>query len=118
MRAATLARLAIGGPCLVAPARVLDVVGGPDRHDPTVRLLARLLGGRWVLQGCGDLVLGRRSRVLGGVVDLTHAASMLPVIAGWSTHRRTATVSAAVASAIALLDVRAGAAGRWPGWVR
>jgi len=83
MRAATLARLAFGGACLVAPARVLDVVGGPDRHDPTVRLLARLLGGRWVLQGCGDLVLGRRSRVLGVVVDLTHAASMLPVAARW-----------------------------------
>jgi hypothetical protein len=106
MRAATLARLAFGGACLVAPARVLDVVGGPDRHDPTVRLVARVLGGRLVLQGCGDLVLGRRTRVLGVVVDLTHAASMLPVAARWSEHRRTATVSAALASVVALLDLR------------
>jgi hypothetical protein len=107
MRAATLARLAIGGPCLVAPARVLHVVGGPDSRDPTVRRLARVLGGRWVLQGFGDLALGRRTRPFGVVVDFTHAASTVPVIAGSSQHRRTATVSAAIASAIALLDLGA-----------
>jgi hypothetical protein len=105
MRAAALARLAIGGSCLLAPARVLDVVGGPDRHDPTVRLVVRVLGGRLVLQGCGDPLLGRRTRVLGAVVDLTHVASMVPVAAGCSDHRRTALVSAAAASAIALLDL-------------
>jgi hypothetical protein len=106
MRAATLARLAMGGPCLVAPARVLDAVGGRDRHDPTVRLVVRVLGGRLVLQGCGDLLLGGRTRVLGVVVDLTHAGSMLLVAAGWADHRRTALVSAAMASGIALLDLR------------
>jgi hypothetical protein len=105
VRAATLARLALGGVCLMAPDQVLDVVGGADRHDRTTRLVARVLGGRLVLQGGADLVLGRRTRRLDAVVDLAHAASMVPLAVRWPAHRRTALVSAAAASAIALLDL-------------
>ncbi len=106
MRAATLARLGIGGACLLTPDRVLDVVGGPDRHDRRTQLVTRLLGGRLVLQAGADVVLGRRTRTIDMVVDLTHAASMLPLAVRWPAHRRTALVSGATASTIALLDLR------------
>jgi hypothetical protein len=108
MRAATNARRGLGGACLVTPRRVLVVVGGPDRHDPITQRVTQVLGGRLVLQGCADLVLGRRTRRGNALVDLTHATSMLPVAARWPTHRRTALVSAATASAIAVLDLRTG----------
>jgi hypothetical protein len=104
MRAATFVRLGVGGACLVSPDLVLDVVGGPDRDDPTTQLVARVLGGRLVLQGIADLTWGRRTRGVGVVVDLAHAASMLPAAARWPTHRRTALVSAAMATTTALLD--------------
>lgn len=104
MRTATLARLGLGGACLIAPGRVLDAVGGPDRHDPTTQLVARVLGGRLMLQGCADLMFGQRTRRLDVVVDLTHAASMLPMAARWPAHRRTALSSAVAAATIAVLD--------------
>ena len=106
MRPATILRLGLGGTCLLLPDQVLDVVGGPDRHDPTTRVVARVLGGRQMVQGCADLLLGRRTRGLDVVIDLTHAASMLPVALWWPDHRRTALVSAATAAAVALLDLR------------
>ena len=74
------------------------MVGGPDRHDPATRLVARALGGRLVLQGCADLAFGRRIRAVDVFVDLSHAASMLPVAVRWPAHRRTALVSAATTS--------------------
>jgi len=106
VRTATLARLGLGGACLLRPDHVLDVIGGADRDDPLARLVARVLGGRLVLQAGADLVLGRRTRGIGVAVDLAHAGSMLPVAARWPAHRRTALVSAATAAAMALLDLR------------
>jgi hypothetical protein len=106
MRIATVARLGLGGASLLAPDRVLGLVGGPDRDDETTLLVARVLGGRMVLQACSDLAFGRRTRALDVVVDLTHAASMLPAAVRWPAHRRTALVSAATATGIALLDLR------------
>ncbi len=106
MRAATLVRLGFGGVCLAAPFEVLGLVGGPDRSDPRTALVTRVLGGRLVLQGLADLAWGRRTGGVGVAVDLTHAASMLPVAALWPAHRRTAMVSAAGATATALLDLR------------
>ena len=106
MRPATAARLVLGGACIAVPVPLLDLIGGPDRDDPTTQLVARVLGGRLVLQAGADVVLGRRTRGPGVVVELTHAASMLPAAVLWPTHRRTALVSAATATAIALLDLR------------
>jgi hypothetical protein len=106
VRLATFLRLGLGSACLVSPDLVLDLVGGPDRDDPTTQLVARVLGGRMVLQGAADLTLRGRSRGVGVAVDLAHAASMLPVAALWPAHRRTALVSAAAASTTALLDLR------------
>jgi hypothetical protein len=104
MRAATLGRLVVGAGCLAAPGAVLGLVGGPDRDDPTTQLVARVLGVRMLLQAGADLVLGRRTRGVAVLVELTHAGSMLPVAARWPEHRRTALVSAATATTLALLD--------------
>jgi hypothetical protein len=104
MRKATVARLALGGVCLVDPARVLGVIGGRDRDDARTQLITRVLGGRLVVQATADLALGPRTRVPDVLVDGTHAASMVVAALRWPAHRRSALVSAALASAIALLD--------------
>ena len=48
---------------------------------------------------------GGRSRWLGAAVELSHAASMVPVVVLRPAHRRSASVSAAAATGIALLDL-------------
>jgi hypothetical protein len=106
VRPATTARLALGSAALAYPARLLGAVGGLDRGDAGTRVVVRVLGGRLLAQGLADLALGRRTRVPDVVIDTTHAASMVVVADRWPDHRRSALVSAAVASAIALLDVR------------
>ena len=106
MRSAVLARLVLGGVCLVAAGPLLEVVGGPDMDDPTTQMIVRVLGGRLLLQAAADLALGRRTRRVDVLVELTHAASMVPVAARWPAHRRTAIVSAAAATSIAALDLR------------
>ncbi|MBO0845920.1 MAG: hypothetical protein J2P22_10930 [Nocardioides sp.] len=83
----------------------MTVVGGPDREDPGVRLLARVLGLRLVLQAAADLAFGPRTRRPGIAVDLAHAASMVPVIVRSEVHRRTALTSAAVAMSTVALDL-------------
>jgi hypothetical protein len=105
VRAATLARLLLGTVCLARPAVALEAIGGPDQGDDATELVARVLGGRLVLQGLGDLALGRRLRRADLVIELTHAASMLPAAAAWPRHRRSALASAAVATTIGLLDL-------------
>lgn len=112
MRAATAARLVLGGACLAAPGELLGLLRSPDHDDPTTQLVARVLGGRWVVQAAADLVWGRRTRGTGAVVELTHAASMLPAAALWPAHRRTALLSAAAASCLAALDLRGARASR------
>jgi hypothetical protein len=89
------------------PQGVLEVIGGRDRSDPTTQAVTRLLGARLLLQASADVAGGRRTRALDVVVDLTHAASMVPVAVVWPDHRRTALVSAAAACAIAAVDLRA-----------
>ena len=106
MRAATAGRLLLGTACLADPSRLLGVVGGLDRDDARTRVIVRVLGGRLLVQGLADLAVGARTRVPDVVVDLTHAASMVEVARRWPDHRRSALVSAALASAIALLDLR------------
>lgn len=105
MRPATAARVVVGGACVVVPGWVLGAVGAPDRDDRRVRLVARVLGTRLVLQAGLDVARGRRTRTLDLAVELTHAASMLPAAVLWPQHRRAALASAAIATGIALLDV-------------
>jgi hypothetical protein len=108
MRAATLARLVLGAACLAAPEALLGAVGAPDSRDRRVHGIARVLGARLLLQAALDgvpAVGGRAVRDLDPAVELTHAASMVPVAAIWPRHRRSASVSAALATGIALLDL-------------
>jgi hypothetical protein len=105
MRRATAARLALGGVCLVDPARMLGVIGGPDREDARTRLITRVLGVRLVVQATADLALGPRTRVPDVLVDGTHAASMVVAARRWPVHRRSALVSVAAATVIAMLDL-------------
>ena len=106
VRSATATRLALGGLCLAMPTTVLRLLGSSDRDDPVVLRTARVLGARLVVQAGLDLTLGPRTRRADIVVDLTHATSMVPVALLWPRHRRTALASAAMASTVALLDLR------------
>jgi NAD(P)-dependent dehydrogenase (short-subunit alcohol dehydrogenase family) len=114
MMTATALRLGLGSALLAAPGPALVLAGGPDRHDDRVRRLSRVLGGRLVLQGVADAVLDGRSRRLDMTVELGHAASMLPVVALSPRHRRTASVSAALATGLLLVDLYAGRRGGPP----
>jgi hypothetical protein len=108
VRAATGARLVLGTACLAAPGALLAAVGAPDSGDRRVHGIARVLGARLLLQAALDAtsgVGGRAVRDLDPAVELTHAASMVPVAAIWPRHRRSASVSAALATGIALLDL-------------
>jgi hypothetical protein len=111
VRSATVARLGLGTVCAVAPGRVLAAVAGRDQDDPRVVAVTRVLGGRLLLQAGADLAFGPRTRTADVLVEVAHAASMLPAALIWPTHRRSALASAAGATSIALLDV-AGRSGR------
>ena len=52
-----------------------------------------------------DLALGPRTRVPDIVIDVTHAATMVVVADRWPDHRRSAMVSAALATGTAALDL-------------
>jgi hypothetical protein len=105
MRSATPARLLLGCACLAVPGSVLRALGAPDQSDRRVRLIARALGGRLLLQAGLDVVRGPCARRLDVAIELTHAASMVPAAVIWPVHRRTATASAAIATGIAMLDL-------------
>jgi hypothetical protein len=105
MRIATAARLVLGTAALFDPNRVLALVGSPDRDERPVRLVARVLGARWLVQALLDVRAGSRMRALDVTVELTHGVSMLPVAAVWPTHRRSALVSASLAAGMAVLDL-------------
>jgi hypothetical protein len=100
-----VARLLVGSVCVTAPAAVLGAIGGPGRSDESTRTVARVLGARLFLQALVDLAIGPRTRPVDLVMEVTHAASMLPAAVIWPRHRRPALVSAAVATGIGLLDL-------------
>jgi hypothetical protein len=105
MRPSTVARLAVGTACLVGPGPVLRAVRAPDHADPRVRAVARVLGARLLAQAGLDLARPGRSHRLDVGVEVTHAASMLPVALRSRTHRRAASASAAVATGLASCDI-------------
>lgn len=104
MRAASAVRLVVSGAYIIRPEWVLAAVGAPDQDDGRVRQVTRVLGVRMVAQAGLHVVRGRRTPALDVVVELTHALSMLPAAVLWPTHRRSASVSAAIAAGIAVLD--------------
>jgi hypothetical protein len=105
MRSATAVRVGVGGVCVLAPGRVLGAVRAPDRDCRRVRRVAQVLGMRLLLQAGLDVAQGWRHRDLDIVIELTHAATMLPVAVLWPVHRRSACVSATIATGIAVLDL-------------
>jgi hypothetical protein len=105
VRSPTLARLVLGGVLVADPGALLGGIHAPDRDDPRVLVVSRLLGGRLLVQGAVDLAWRGRMRRVGAAIEAAHALSMLPLAAGSSYHRRAATVSAAVALSLVILDV-------------
>ncbi|MCO7220137.1 hypothetical protein [Klenkia sp. PcliD-1-E] len=89
---------------LVAPERVVRLLT-PDVPEPRAWVV-RVLGARSLVQHAVMLVRPTRDIAYAGVaVDAVHAASMVVFAAAWSTYRRPALVSAALATASALLEV-------------
>jgi hypothetical protein len=105
VRPATAVRLVLGVASLVYPVRVLDVLGGHS-DQPRILVIVRILAGRLLVQGMADLTFGPRIRLVDVAIDTTHAASMVAAARRWPDDRRAALVSGALASGIALLDLR------------
>jgi len=105
MRTSTVARLVVSAACLGVPGPLLRALAAPDHADPRVRTVTRILGLRLLAQAAVDLSRPGRSHGLDVGIELTHAASMLPVALHWPAHRRAASVSAVVATGIAVSDL-------------
>ena len=89
---------------VVAPDRVVAALA-PARPRPP-GWLVRVLGTRVVLQQLAVLLAPTRRVVLiGAAVDGLHALSMGAAALHWPAHRRAAGVSAAIATASAVLEV-------------
>lgn len=99
------ARLAWGITLLSAPGAVLRRAGGAQVDTPAAKRVARVLGGRHVLQAATELAIGRTSW-LGVAVDASHALSMLALAAASPRWRRPALVSATAAGSFAVTGCR------------
>jgi hypothetical protein len=71
-----------------------------------MRRAVRILGGRYLVQS-GAGLLDRRPWLpeVDGLIDLTHAASMIAAATLWPQHRHLALLSAATATGFAALDL-------------
>ncbi|MGH7641045.1 MAG: hypothetical protein ACREN7_10160 [Candidatus Dormibacteria bacterium] len=94
-RALGLARSGWGVFLLVAPDRAKTLLGAPSRREASN--LARVLGGRQVLQGVVELLLGPRSRRVGLAVDTLHGMTGLFAAASAADWRRAGLTDAAIA---------------------
>ena len=104
MRGPDVARLALGGLCLLRPDLPIRLTGAGDGRG--VRVGVRVLGARYVVQSVGGPWLDRRwVPEADAAVDVVHAASMLGLAAIAPGQRRIALVSAAMATAFAVADL-------------
>lgn len=105
MRRADRARLALGALALARPGLPVRATG--SRDGAAVRRTVRVLGVRYVVQSLGGRRLHRAwVPEADAAVDLVHAASMLGLARLAPRHRRLALVSAALATAFAVVDLR------------
>lgn len=103
-RPADVGRLSLGLLLLARPALADDLTGTADGRE--VRVVARVLGARYVAQAVAGLVVHEAwLRPADAAVDVVHAASMLVLARRHPAHRRVALASAALATGFAVLDV-------------
>ena len=104
MRGVDVVRASAGAAALARPEPLTRLA---HEHRDAVRVGARLLGARWLVQAFGSGLLGRRRAARAGVaVDVLHAASMLAAARRWPGAAAPALLSAGVAVALAVADVR------------
>ena len=100
-------RLALGLAALVGPRSVVVALTPYGAAVPDQRIV-RVLGLRQVVQGAAGLARPTPSvALLGAVVDLLHALSLVPVIALSPRFRASASVSAGLATTAALAGAAA-----------
>lgn len=104
-QALELVRAAYGLCQLLAPELVAGRVLHVHLHRRTA-LVVRVLGARHVAQAVLTLTAGRRGHQVGAVVDLLHAASLVP-LGAWSGERRLAAADGAVAVGLAVAETGA-----------
>jgi hypothetical protein len=86
LRLLELLRAVWGAACLVAPLRLTTAAGGPS--DDRTLAATRLLGVRHLVQALVSVLRpSRRVLVVGGLVDLSHSASMA-LLGGLDPGRR------------------------------
>jgi hypothetical protein len=93
-------RLLWGGALVLVPGRLLGAVRAPA--DERSCVVARVLGGRHVLQGVVELARWPRWRRAGIAADVLHASSAVALAAADRRRRRVAVADATVAAAFAL----------------
>jgi hypothetical protein len=102
--AVELVRGAWGACELLMPARLAKLALG-RAGDGTEHLVIRVLGGRHVAQAALTARAEPAVHMLGGVVDLTHSASMVLLALVDRKRRRAAATSAAVALAFGVTEI-------------
>ncbi|MBW4040980.1 MAG: hypothetical protein HIU86_02470 [Acidobacteria bacterium] len=99
-----VARIALGTADLLVLSRVPSGQGEEHRAFPGG--VHSVLGARQLIQGATTARLGGASHTVGGCVDALHAVSMVGVAVVSSRFRRAAVVQVAIASALALIELR------------
>jgi hypothetical protein len=96
-----------GTACLIAPSRMTDSAGGPS--DPRTLAVTRVLGARHLVQAVvSGLVPTRRVLVVGGLIDMSHSATMALVGGLDPSRRRLAWADGAMAAGWGAASVRQG----------
>ena len=99
-----LVRVAWGSLLLVRPDAGLRVLSTED-PPPRVRWVARVLGGRHLVEAGLELTHGPRWRTAGGVVDAIHSATAVGFAAVDPRWRRAALTDAAIAAGFAAVGL-------------
>lgn len=114
-RAVSGAHLLAGAVLTARPHLIVSRLSGPVGRPAPV-WVARALGARMLAQGVAEALRPSSDVLLGGaLVDVTHAASMVPAAAWWREYRRAALTSGLGALACAVLATTAGLAARRDG---
>ena len=103
-RPVDVARLTLGALALSRPQWFIRATGADDGTWP--RRVTRILGGRYVVQSAGGLLVHERwVPELDGAVDLVHALSMVGFAVAFPGHRRLSVTSGLAALVFAAADL-------------